>query len=180
MPPPTLREIATHLGISGTLGAQKHLTALERKGYIRKEPGSSRGIMPAVPAPSSIPVPIVGTVRAGSLQLALEEIEGYVALDRSTVRGDDCFLLRVKGDSMVNAAILNGDLALVRPQSFAENRDIVVAMVDGEATLKRFFREEDAIRLQPENPAMEPIVVRAEEGEVVVIGRVIGIHRSLE
>lgn len=179
-PPPTLREIAAHLGISGTLGAQKHLAALERKGFIRKEAGSSRGIVATAPAPASILLPVVGTVRAGALQLALEEIEGYVPLDRAAVKGDGWFLLRVKGDSMTGAAILDGDLALVRPQASAENRDIVVAMVDGEATLKRFFREGEHIRLQPENPAMAPIIVGPADGSVAIVGRVVGIHRTLD
>ncbi len=178
-PPPTLREIAAHLGISGTLGAQKHLAALERKGFIRKEAGSSRGIVAAAPA-AAVLLPVVGTVRAGALQLAREEIEGYVALDRAAIKGEGWFLLRVKGDSMTGAAILDGDLALVRPQADAGNRDIVVAMVDGEATLKRFFREGDRIRLQPENPAMAPIIVGPSDGLVTIVGRVVGIHRTLD
>ncbi len=111
------------------------------------------------------PVPIVGTVRAGALQPAIEEIEGYFTIDRSRLPAEDAFFLRVKGDSMINAAILEGDLALVRPQPTAENRDIVVAMVEGEATLKRFYKERGRIRLQPENPNMEPIIIRAGNGK---------------
>ncbi len=176
--PPTLREIGGHLGVSGTLGVMKHLDALERKGYIRKTAGSSRGIMITGPG-TVVSVPIVGTVRAGALQPAIEEIEGYFSIDRSRLPAEDAFFLRVKGDSMINAAILEGDLALVRPQSTAQNRDIVVAMIDGEATLKRFYRGRGHIRLQPENPNMEPIIVRPGDGELTIIGKVVGIYRPL-
>lgn len=176
--PPTLREIAAHLQISGTLGVMKHLEALERKGLIRKQPGSSRGIALAGAAPS-ISLPIAGVVRAGALQPAVEEIEGFISIDRSMVKGEGCFFLRVRGDSMINAAIMEGDLALVRPQSTADNRDIVVAMVGGEATLKRFYRRRDHVRLQPENPNMEPIILGKSDEEVVIIGKVIGIYRQL-
>ena len=176
--PPTLREIGAHLGVSGTLGVMKHLDALERKGYIRKTAGSSRGIM-LTGHGGAVSIPIVGTVQAGELQIAIEEIEGYFAIDRSRVPSEDAFFLKVKGDSMINAAILDGDLALVRPQPAAENRDIVVAMVDGEATLKRFYRERGRIRLQPENPNMEPIIVRPGEGRVSIVGKVVGIYRPL-
>jgi repressor LexA len=126
-----------------------------------------------------VSVPIVGTVRAGALQPAIEEIEGYFSIDRSRLPAEDAFFLRVKGDSMINAAILEGDLALVRPQSTAQNRDIVVAMIEGEATLKRFYRGRGHIRLQPENPNMEPIIVRPGEGELTIIGKVVGIYRPL-
>ncbi|HEY6871128.1 MAG TPA: transcriptional repressor LexA [Geobacteraceae bacterium] len=176
--PPTLREIGEHLGVSGTLGVMKHLDALEKKGFIRKTAGSSRGIAISGYG-GAASLPIIGTVRAGALQPAIEDIEGYFAIDRSRLPAGDLFFLRVKGDSMVGAAILDGDLALVRPQATAANREIVVAMIDGEATLKRFFRERGRIRLQPENPAMEPIIVRARDGEVVIIGKVIGIYRGL-
>jgi repressor LexA len=175
--PPTLREIAEHLGVNGTLGVMKHLNALERKGFIRKTAGSSRGITISGHS-GAVPVPIVGTVRAGTLQPAIEEIEGYFAVDRSRLPPEGAFFLRVKGDSMVNAAIMEGDLALVRPQPTAQNRDIVVAMIDGEATLKRFYRERNRIRLQPENPNMAPIIIRPRDGEVTIIGKVVGIYRE--
>lgn len=178
--PPTLREIAAELGVTGTLGVMKHLDALERKGFIRKSSGSSRGIVLINQGHGGVSLPVVGTVRAGVPNLAIEQIEGYFAIDRSQSPGGGAFFLRVKGDSMVNAAILEGDLALVRPQTTAENRDIVVAMLDGEATLKRFYRRRDHIRLQPENPNMEPIIVRPGKGEVMIIGKVVGIYRELE
>jgi repressor LexA len=177
--PPTLREIGGHLGVSGTLGVIKHLDALERKGLIHKTAGSSRGIS-VVGRRSVVTLPIVGTVRAGALQPAVEEIDGYLAVDEAMARTGDCFFLRVKGDSMVNAAIVDGDLALVRPQATAEKGEIVVAMINGEATLKRFYRERGHIRLQPENPAMEPIIVRKKDGDVTIVGKVVGVYRKLE
>lgn len=177
--PPTLREIAAHLKISGTLGVSKHLEALERKGYLRREANSSRGIALVGRTDTALSLPVAGVVRAGLPQPAVEDIEEYFAIDRSMVRGGT-FFLWVKGDSMINAAIVEGDLALVRPQATAENRDIVVAMVDGEATLKRFYRQRDQIRLQPENPNMDPIIIRPGEGDVAIIGKVVGIYRPLE
>lgn len=177
--PPTLREICGHLGINGTLGAMKHLDALEQKGYIARNAGSSRGIT-LVGAVAATSLPIVGTVRAGALHPAIEDIEGYFAVDRDMLKGADCFFLRVRGDSMIEAGIRSGDLALVRPQATADNGDIVVARVNDEATLKRFFREKDRIRLQPENSAMEPIIIQAKAGEVNIIGKVTGIFRSLD
>lgn len=177
--PPTLREISRHLGTSGTVTAASHLEALERKGYLRREAGSSRGIiLNRVPQPEVVPVPIVGVVRAGAPALALEDIEGYYPLESQQLRGGT-FFLRVRGDSMINDAIVEGDLALIRPQATAENGDIVVAMVDGEATLKRFYRERDHIRLQPRNPNMAPIIIPADE-EVRIIGKVVKIVRDIE
>lgn len=177
--PPTLREIAAHLGIRGTLGAAKHLDALERKGLIRKSPGSSRGLALTGRGAPAVTLPIVGTVRAGAPQPALEEIEGHFAVDPGQRHGG-AFFLRVKGNSMIGAGILDGDLALVRPQPTAVNGEIVVALIDGEATLKRFFREPGRIRLQPENPLLAPIVVRPGDGNVVLVGKVVGLFRSLE
>lgn len=175
--PPTLREIADHLGISGTLGVMKHLQALEKKGYIEKEPGSSRGIRLAGRTGSGFALPLVGRVAAGTLQPALEEIEEYVSVDRSRARRDD-FLLRVRGDSMIEAGILDGDLVQVRPQQTAQDGEIVVALVGDEATLKRFHHEGDRIRLQPENGKMEPIIVEPHDGDVAIVGRVVGLFRQ--
>ncbi len=178
--PPTLREIAEHLGISGTLGVMKHLDALERKGFILRHAGSSRGIVLTGHGAQSVSLPIVGIVRAGLPHPPIEDIEEYFAIDRSQTRSGGTFFLRVKGDSMINAAIREGDLALVRPQATAENRDIVVALVGGEATLKRFYRERRKIRLQPENPNYDPIIVSPEDEEVMIVGKVVGIYRQLE
>ena len=180
--PPTLQDIAAHLRITGNLGVIRHLTALEKKGYIARQGGSSRGIrLLTPPAGGRLPgrrfLPVVGTVRAGSPELPVEDIEEYHSLDERIADSGGEFFLRVKGDSMINAAISEGDLALIRPQADARHRDIVVALVDGEATLKRFYREPGRIRLQPENPNMEPIIVRDGEREVTIIGKVVGIYR---
>ena len=177
--PPTLREIAHELGIRGTLAVSKHLAALQRKGYLERNPGNSRALSVAGRPPAAPQLPILGRVRAGTPQPALEEIEGYCSVDPAYRHGAT-FLLRVMGDSMIAAGIHEGDLALVRPQPEAENGAIVVALVDGEATLKRFFREGDQIRLQPENPTLAPIVVRPGATEVLLVGKVVGLFRSLE
>lgn len=175
--PPALRDIAAHLGVNGTFGVMKHLDALERKGYVRRGSGTSRGIALAHAAPA-VSLPVVGVVRAGALQPAIEDIAGHFAVDQAHLKGAT-FFLRVKGDSMVDAAILDGDLALIRPQPTAANGEIVVAMIEGEATLKAFYREKGHIRLQPRNPHMEPIIVRKGK-EVTIIGKVVGIFRSIE
>ena len=177
--PPSLREIGKKLAVTGTLGVMKHLEALEKKGYLRRQEGSPRGISLCNQAQSAS-LPIVGVVRAGALHPAFEDIEGHFAIDRSQLRTGGTFFLRVKGDSMIHAHIKEGDLALVRPQPFAANRDIVVAMVGGEATLKRFYREENRIRLQPENPNYSPIIIGEGDGEVAIIGKVVGIYRQME
>ena len=175
--PPSQREIAGHLGISGNLAVMKHLEALEKKGFIKRE-STSRAIALTTPTTATASLPVVGTVRAGQLTPAVEDIQGYLSLDRLHLHGGK-FLLRVKGDSMINAAICDGDLALVRPQPTAENRDIVVAMVEGEATLKEFHREQGQMRLQPKNPNMDPIIVKEGSAEVTIVGKVVGIFRSM-
>lgn len=176
--PPSQREIAGHLNVTGTLPVMKHLDALERKGYIRRE-NVNRGIALTTPNSRHVSLPIVGTVRAGQLSTAIEDIQGYFAVDHVAIKGDGCFFLKVSGESMINAGILDGDLALVRPQATADNKDIVVAMLDGEATVKRFYREDGHIRLQPENQNMEPIIIHSEDGEISIVGKVIGIYRRL-
>ena len=176
---PTLQEIAIHLEIRGNLGVLRHLGALEKKGYIRRTAGSSRGLV-VLGRSSSRSLPIVGSVAAGPLSEALEHIEDYLQVDAALIKGDNSFVLRVRGDSMIEAQIVDGDLAIVTPQSSADNGDIVVVMVAGEATLKRFYREVDHIRLQPENSNLQPIILSAEAGEVTILGKVTGIFRVLE
>lgn len=193
--PPTMQEIAGHLKINGNLGVMRHLSALEKKGYITRTPGSSRSIRikPSLPGYAESPermihsedqfsifLPVVGVVRAGMPQPPEEDIQGYYSIDRNVARIGCTFFLRVKGDSMINAAICEGDLALIRPQEVAQDRDIVVALVDGEATLKRFYREPDHIRLQPENPNYEPIIIREGGSDISIVGKVVGIYRSLD
>jgi repressor LexA len=172
--PPTLQEIAGHLGIAGNLGVLRHLRALERAGLIVRRPGHARGIVLTAGRTTAVLLPVLGTVRAGVPTLAVENIEEYCATDSSWLKGDGCFYLTVKGDSMLGAHIIDGDLALIRPQDAAENGEIVVAMIGGEATLKRFFREHDGrIRLQAENPAYAPIVIAAGEAETVIVGKLL-------
>ncbi|MDD2734820.1 MAG: transcriptional repressor LexA [Desulfuromonadaceae bacterium] len=175
--PPSLREIAAQLGVNGTLGIMKHLKALELKGCLNRREGSSRGIVLSPPASQSTSLPIVGVVRAGMPQPPVEDIEGYFSIDRTEAKSGGTFFLRVKGDSMIEAGILDGDLVLVQPQTTAESKDIVVAMANGEATLKRFYREKGNIRLQPENRNMEPIILRAGKDEVSILGKVTGLYR---
>ena len=181
--PPTLREIASHFGLRGPKGPQKTLNILERKGFIRKVPGGSRAIeilsYPPIRLTQILPIPIVGRVRAGEPILAIENIEGYINLDRNLVSSGDVFLLRVQGDSMIDAHIQDGDFALVKPQPNAENGEIVVALIEDEATIKRIFKKRDLIRLEPANPKMEPIVVKRGEKKVTIVGKVIGIFRKL-
>ena len=181
--PPTLREIASHFGLRGPKAPQKTLTILERKGYIRKIPGGSRAIeilsSPSTHAAQILSIPIIGRVRAGEPILAVENIDGYINLDRSLVSSGDVFLLRVQGDSMIDAHIQDGDFALVKPQPNAENGEIVVALIEDEATIKRIFQKKDLIQLEPANPKMEPIVVKKGEKKVTIVGKVVGIFRKL-
>lgn len=175
--PPSQREIADHLGISNP-GVMKHLEALEKKGFIRRD-SNSRSIALTTPLTETTSLPIVGTVRAGQLTHAVEEVLGYFSINRNHQHGGR-FFLKVKGDSMIEAAICDGDLALVRPQPTADDRDIVVAMLDGEATLKEYYREQGQIRLQPRNSSMAPIIIREGDGEVSIVGKVVGLFRALE
>jgi repressor LexA len=181
--PPTLREIASHFGLRGPKAPQKTLTILERKGYIRKVPGVSRAIeildYPQFSLTHILSVPIVGKVKAGEPILAVENIEGYINLDRSLISSRDVFLLRVVGDSMIDAHIQDGDFALVKPQPHVENGEIVVALIEDEATIKRIFQKRDLIRLEPANPKMEPIVVKKGEKKVTIVGKVVGIFRKI-
>jgi repressor LexA len=179
--PPTVREIARHFGLKGPRSPKKRLDALEKKGYIRRRPGKSRAIEVTGISPSGSYrlVPLVGKVRAGDPSLAYEDFEGEVALDRSLAGGDETFFLRVKGDSMIGEGIKDGDLALVSPRSVVENGEIAVVLIDDEATLKRVFRDGESLRLQPANPAMEPVVVARGEGRVTIVGKVVGIFRKV-
>ena len=181
--PPTLREISAHIGTRGTVTALHHLQAIEKKGYLRRREGSSRGIVLTGKAGKSevlVSIPIVGTVSAGLPQPAVESIEGYCAISTEWVKGDGCFFLKVRGDSMIDAHIMDGDLALIRPQPTAENGEIVVALIDGAATLKRFYHEGDHIRLQPENRQMKPILIHENDAETVIVGKLLKTIRSYD
>jgi len=180
--PPTLREIAFNFGLKGPRAPQKTLVILERKGFIRRVPGGSRAIEVRDIMPDlgkTLSVPIIGRVRAGEPILAVENIEGFLNLDRDLASSGDVFLLRVQGDSMIEAHIEDGDFALVKSQSDAENGEIVVALIEDEATIKRIFKKRDLIRLEPANSTMEPIVVKKGDKKVAIVGKVIGIFRKL-
>jgi len=181
--PPTLREISAHIGTRGTVTTLHHLQAIEKKGYLRRREGSSRGIVLTEKAGRSetlVSLPIVGTVSAGLPQLAVESIEGFCAVSPEWIKGDGCFFLKVRGDSMIDAHILDGDLVLIRPQPIAENGEIVVAMIDGAATLKRFYHEGNHIRLQPENRQMKPILIHESDAETVIVGKLLKTIRSYD
>ena len=162
--PPTLREIGAHFGIKSPRGVQDHLEALERKGHIRRRREASRGIEILGARPSSaenvVRLPLVGRVAAGQPVLSEENIDDWMEIDAALARKGS-FLLKVVGDSMIEAHICEGDTLVVESAEEARNGEIVVALVDDEATVKTFHREKGAIRLQPENASMEPIIVPA-------------------
>jgi repressor LexA len=186
--PPSVREIGERVGLSSSSTVQSHLKTLERRGLLRRDPTKPRALVPAdmvlravaSPArresgPETVSLPIVGRVAAGVPITATENLEDTFVLPASFVGRNGSFMLRVKGDSMIDAAILDGDLIVVEPQPDAHNGQIVVAMIDGEATVKTFYREAGRIRLQPENRTMEPIYV----DDVTVVGRVEAVVRRL-
>ncbi len=179
--PPSLREIGQHFGIRSTKGVNDHLEALEKKGKIRRHGNLSRGI--EVVNGSLLDeevdsVPVLGRIAAGLPLLAEENVEGRFKLDRELLHGPENFLLRVQGESMIDAHICDGDYVLVRPQDTATNGEIVVALLDDEATVKHFFREEGGVRLQPANPSMSPIFV-PRETPLRILGKVVGVLRVL-
>ncbi len=178
--PPSVREIGEAVGLSSSSTVHSHLAKLEELGFIRRDPTKPRAIDVLEETPwrqkALTPVPLVGRVTAGQPILALENIEETYPLPAELVGRDNVFMLAVRGDSMINAGILDGDYVLVRDQDTARNGEIVVAMVgEDEATVKRFFREKDHVRLQPENDYLEPIISR----EVAILGKVIGVFRKI-
>lgn len=186
--PPSVREIGQAVGLSSSSTVHSHLAALEAKGFIRRDPTKPRALEVfdyrdadrGVDYGRVVAVPVVGQVAAGSPILAAENIESTMSLPIE-MAGEQTFILRVKGDSMIDAGILDGDFVVVRQTSTAINGEIVVAMIEDEfggepeATVKRFFREADRIRLQPENTALEPLYVR----DVTVLGVVVALFRRL-
>ncbi len=173
--PPTVREIGSQLELSSPSTVHVHLGNLERLGYIRRDPSKPRALE-LVDAPRPLrPLPLVGQVAAGVPILAEQNIEDFVEVPALLRRSDDDFLLRVEGDSMIDAGIHNDDLIVVHRQATADNGDIVVALVGDEATTKRFYREAGRVRLQPANDLYEPIVL----DDVELVGRVVGVLRRL-
>lgn len=184
--PPTIREIAGHFDLRSPRGVQDHLEALERKGYIRRARERSRGIellelaaKRALEPSNVIRLPLIGKVAAGVPVLSEENIEEWIEVDASFAAREGNFLLKVVGDSMVEAHILDGDTIVVSPQETARDGEIVVALVDDEATVKTFYKEPGGIRLQPENAALQPIWVPAGSAEVRIIGKVVAVMRVL-
>jgi repressor LexA len=183
--PPSVREIGERVGLSSSSTVQSHLKSLEKRGLVHRDPTKPRALITKGSAgmahamgttvPDAGVLPIVGKVAAGTPITALENLEGEFVLPAEFARKDGTFMLRVQGESMIDAAILDGDLIVVSPQPDAANGEIVVAMVDGEATVKRFFRESGRIRLQPENARMAPIYA----SDVTVLGKVAAVFRKL-
>ncbi|MGD9156118.1 MAG: transcriptional repressor LexA [Bacillota bacterium] len=182
--PPSVREIGEAVGLSSSSTVHAHLSKLVRLGYLRRDPTKPRAIEVLVGGAADtqidyyqelINIPVVGTVTAGTPILATQNIEDYFPLPRNFTKSEDVFMLKVKGDSMINAGILDGDLAVVSKESAGlTNGEIVVAMLEDEATVKRFYKEKNRIRLQPENEKYEPIYAT----DVKVLGKVIGLVRK--
>jgi repressor LexA len=179
--PPTVRDIGKAVGLASSSTVHAHLANLERIGLLRRDPSKPRAIELRDRAAAGVRgfvnpgLPVVGQVAAGQPVLAEENIEEYVQTPEFAGGDSGQYLLRVRGDSMRNVGILEGDLVVVRSQATAQDGDIVVALVGEEATVKRFFQEDDHVRLQPENETMDPIRSR----EVRVLGKVVGLMRSM-
>jgi repressor LexA len=183
--PPSVREIGEAVGLASSSTVHGHLARLEKKGLIRRDPTKPRAIeildgdrsnTSALEPIKTVTVPVMGKVTAGLPITAVENIEEYFVLPESVVGGDTVYMLRIQGESMIDAGILDGDYVIVRQQQTANNGDIVVAMTEeDEATVKRFFKERNHIRLQPENPTMAPILLPA----VTILGKVIGVYRNI-
>ena len=180
--PPSLRDICARFGIKGPKNAGKHLEALEKKGFIRRSSNISRAIEVVDSAlRNAVSVPIAGRVRAGSAHLAVEDIVGHMALDARFFKcSAGAFILKVEGESMRGAGIDDGDYIVVRPQSTASNGDVVVALIDNEATVKRFFMEDGAVILKPENPSMAPVRIEGGARDVSIAGRVVSVVKRID
>jgi len=178
---PTVREITSHFGYKSPNNVQQHLQLIEQKGYIKRLPGKSRGIVvnDALPGESrsTIDVPLLGTIAAGTPLAAIENIEDRIAVDRELFREDSLFALRVKGDSMQDIGILNGDLAIVQSRPTVENGEVAAVIIDGEATLKRVYRKSNVIVLHAENNTFEDIVVTSEQ-DIQIAGKMVGVVRK--
>ncbi len=188
--PPSIPEIQKNFSFKSPNAVSDHLEALERKGYIARRPHKSRGIEVLIQSKPEkndsfnggnvAEVPIVGRVSAGTPILAEENLEGSLFVDKSLVRNPKgVFALRVQGKSMVNAGILDGDFVLVKQQPVAEQGEIVVVLIEDEATVKRFYKDKNKIRLQPENDTMNPMVVDSKKSSVRILGKVVGVIRKI-
>ena len=184
--PPTVREIGKRFDIASS-SVFEMLRILEKKGYIRRNPSFGTRSLEVIEIPPGldmppeldvVDVPILGKIAAGKPILACEYLEGTLPVSRKLVKQHPTFALKVQGDSMIEAGIFEGDYVIVRQQPAADNGEIVVALIEDEATVKRYYREPGRIRLQPENKNMQPIYI--ESGEFRILGKVIGLHRSFE
>ena len=185
--PPTIRELGKILGIKSLRGVTAHLDAIAKKGFLKREPRArSISLMDLLtPFEQALRVPIVGRIRAGEPVLAQEHVDGHLVVDGgwlgvAAARPDELqhFALKVQGDSMINAGIFEGDYVIVRQQPVAESGDIVVALVNDEATVKRLVKESDTIRLQPEHPTLSPIIVTPDQ-KFAILGKVVAVFRKL-
>jgi repressor LexA len=176
--PPSVREICAAVGLKSTSTVHGHLQRLEKKGFIKRDPTKPRAIElvdSTVYKKEMINIPIIGTVTAGTPILAVENIEDTFALPVNFIKSNnELFILKIHGESMIDAGIMDEDFAILEQTNSAENGDIVVALIENEATIKRFYRENGYIRLQPENKTMEPIIVK----DCKIIGRLVGLYRK--
>ncbi|KMK76595.1 transcriptional repressor LexA [Alkalihalobacillus pseudalcaliphilus] len=184
--PPSVREIGEAVGLASSSTVHGHLSRLEKKGFIRRDPTKPRAIEVLTLDDTMVEanqverkanyIPIIGKVTAGLPITAVENVEGYLPLPEHLAANENTYVLVIEGDSMIEAGIFNGDMVIVRQQQTANNGDIIVAMTeDEEATVKRFFKEQDYIRLQPENATMDPILLK----NVSILGKVIGVFRTI-
>lgn len=171
--PPSVREIGAAVGLKSTSSVQANLDALEQAGYIERDPMLKRSIRVRGNNSAYTQVPLIGTVTAGMPILAVETIEGYIPYAGTVSKDKSLFALRVRGDSMINAGILNNDIIIAEKTPYAVNGDIVVAMLNDEATVKRFYKENGHFRLQPENDAYEPII----SDEIIILGKLVSLIR---
>ncbi len=181
--PPTVREMCHAINVSSTSTIAYYLSKLENNGDIKKNPNKNRALEITEKFPRVIPstdfsgmtaIPMLGVITAGEPVLAVENCEEYFMVSPNLFRGDGLFMLTVKGESMINVGICDGDQIIVRQQTYADNGEIVAALIDGSATVKRFFKEDGHYRLQPENDTMQPIIV----DEVSILGKVVGLVRK--
>jgi len=178
--PPAVREICEAVNLKSTSSVHSHLETLEKNGYIRRDPSKPRAIEIIddefnLTRRELVNVPIVGTITAGQPILAVENIDSYFPIPSEYMPNEETFMLKVKGNSMINAGIFDGDKILVQKQAVAKNGDIVVALIEDEVTVKTFYKENGYYRLQPENDTMDPIIVP----ELTILGKVIGLFRML-
>jgi repressor LexA len=176
--PPSVREICVGVGLKSTSTVHGHLERMEKKGLIKRDKTKTRAIEiieDSFNKKELINIPLIGTVTAGVPILAFENIEDTFSIPADFVKSTkELFMLRIKGESMIEAGILNGDLAIIEKDNSAENGEIVVALIDNDATLKRFYKEKDYIRLQPENSSMAPIIV----SDCTILGKLVGLYRE--